>query len=167
MLTLREHALYARTLIGDCGGLEEASKAVHEAKRRDADAGVAERSAGLSVNTLSTYQNPTRGETMPARIIDILEDYCGGNAYSSALANQHAPAKPQVSIDEAACAFTEAAAEYQALARKAKADGKFSVAERDALARAVTEAEQLLEQAKATLRELDTPADTGARLRAL
>ena len=69
-MTPRRHALFAKTLIARCGGLDEVLAI-----------------PGLRVKKpqLSNYQNPHVAAFMPADVIALLEGYCGEPIYSRAL----------------------------------------------------------------------------------
>lgn len=110
-LSDREHAQLARDLIKACGGLDEVIRAT-----------------GLSRGYLSKYQNANYAETMPARVINILETFCGRPLYSAALFDAIDTPCATGALKDLACDLAEVATGVQALIRKALADGRLSPA---------------------------------------
>jgi hypothetical protein len=135
-LTHREHARLARELIEACGGLEEAARACRV--RRSA---------------LSGYQTATDPSTMPADVMDALEEYAGqGPLYSGAIAERRMFAAPLATLSDAACELSEQAVEMQATIRRALADGSLSPRELDIIAGVERDTEAALDRVKAVRR---------------
>lgn len=137
-LSEREHAHHAKELIKACGGPAEV-----------------ERVTGLSAGTLSKYSNVGYDQTMPAKVINTLEDYCQRKIYSRALFGAPDAAEPQGAIDDAACDLTEAAARLQADARAAMKDGRLTPRETETLARELAAIRRFIDDAEAILRQHD------------
>lgn len=129
MVTDRQHALLARTLIERCGGLAEASAACNTSK-----------------GVLSTYQNPDEHSTMSARVMADLEAYCGEPVYSRALFEARPASTLATDVLAEVCDSVETAADLMKQARAAAADGKITPRERaQLLAIAATNLEQARE----------------------
>lgn len=137
-LSEREHAHYAKELIKACGGPAEV-----------------ERIIGRSGGTLSKYSCVGYDQTMPAKLINILEDYCQQKIYSRALFGAPDAAEPQGAIDDTACDLTEAAARLQADARAAMRDGRLTPRETEQLARELAAIRRFIDEAEAILRQHD------------
>jgi hypothetical protein len=137
-LSEREHARHAKALIKACGGPEEV-----------------ERLTGLSGGMLSKYQHAHYDVTMPARLINTLEDYCERRIYSSALFGAIAAPAAEASIADLACDLTEAVARVQSRARDAMRDGRLSQRETDELAALQAEVRQLVDRMESGLRASD------------
>ena len=134
-LSRREHARLARELIDHCGGLEEAAGACRVRK-----------------SALSMYQNPEDPSTMPADVMDALEEYAGqGPIYSSAVGN----------LGDAVCDFSELTLEVQKMVRKALEDGRLTPRELDRIAGAERELEEALERLKGTRRAAEAASING------
>jgi hypothetical protein len=124
-MTPREHALLARTLIGQCGGIDEAVRAC--------------KAAGWQIkrSMMSYYQNPNHRSSMSAEVIAILESYCGRPTYSRVLFERHALEygdDPEDIVEEVSDA-TESVAALQAAVRKAAKDDKFTPTELELIRR--------------------------------
>lgn len=140
-LSEREHAHYAKELIKACGGPSEV-----------------ERILSLSAGMLSKYSNVGYDVTMPAKAINVLEDYCGRRIYSEALfSNVDAPA-PAEDITGVACDLTESAANVQGAVRKAMADKRLTPNE----VRAIAQLEAKVRDDLATLDAILRAHDGGA-----
>lgn len=137
-LSEREHAHYAKELIKQCGGPSEV-----------------ERVTGYSAGTLSKYSNVGYDVTMPARVINTLEDYCKQKIYSRALFGAPDAAEPKAEIDETACDLTQAVAELQALARSAMKDRRLSPRETEDLAKRLDAIKRFVADADSALRRAD------------
>lgn len=135
ILSDREHAQLARDLIEACGGLEEVIRAT-----------------GLSRGYLSKYQNVSYAETMPARVISVLETFCGRPIYSSALVNSVDTPCATGALKDLACDLAETATDVQALIRKALADGRLSQRELNEITAAENDAEAALERLRGARR---------------
>ena len=132
-LSHREHARLARELIDHCGGLEEAAGACRVRK-----------------SALSGYQNPEDPSTMPADVMDALEEYAGqGPVYSGAIAERRIFPTPIANLSELSCDLSEQSLQVQALIRKSLADGQLSPRELDQIAEAEREVEEALNRLKA------------------
>lgn len=132
-LSRREHARLARELIEHCGGLEEAANACRVRK-----------------SALSGYQNPEDASTMPADVIDALEEYAGqGPVYSGAIAERRIFPTPIANLSELSFELSEQSLQAQALIRKSLADGQLSPRELDQIAEAEREVEEALNRLKA------------------
>ncbi len=134
-LSDREHAQLARDLIKACGGLDEVIRAT-----------------GLSRGYLSKYQNANYAETMPARVINILETFCGRPLYSAALFDAIDTPCATGALKDLACDLAEVATGVQALIRKALADGRLSPRELADITAAEHEAEAALERLRGARR---------------
>lgn len=136
-LSHREHARLARELIDGCGGLEEAATACRVRK-----------------SALSGYQNPEDPSTMPADVMDALEEYAGqGPTYSGAIAERRMfPAKVTGCLKELAFDLAQESMDVVTAVRDAMADGKLSPNDLDRIASAERDAEQALEAVRALRR---------------
>lgn len=147
-LTHREHARLARELIEACGGLEEAASACRVRK-----------------SALSGYQTPHDPSTMPADIIDALEEYAQqGPIYSGAIAERHMFPVPTGCLADLACELSEQTLGAQSVIRAALADGKLTPREIEGIAAAERDAEAALDRLKAARRAIE--AATPSPLRA-
>lgn len=143
-LSEREHAHLARELIAACGGPAEV-----------------ERFAKVSQGALSKYSNVGYDNTMPARLINQLEVYCGRRIYSEALCgNVAAPAPDGADLTDVACTMSETVLGVQSLIRKCMADGRLTPREVAEIGAAEARIKPLLAQIEAILRQHD-----GASLR--
>lgn len=138
----RRHPAWAKMLIAECGGLDEAAQALAAA----CQAGEIHRS--LSVAQLSRSQTAGTNCFLDSDVIACLEDYCGEPVFSRKMAEARASAAQVASLMTEAAESTEAAALFQSKVRRAIADGKVTPAEQAELAR---EAEAMLEQARETI----------------
>ena len=146
-LSIREHARLARDLIAACGGLEEAARACRVGK-----------------SSLANYQSVTDPATMPADIMDALEEYAQqGPIYSGAIAERRMFPAPVASLADVACELSEQSVATQALIRKALADGRLSPRELDLIANAERDAEAALERLKAARRSIEAAMPTPLR----
>ena len=136
-LSHREHARLARELIDACGGLEEAANACRVRK-----------------SALSGYQNPEDPSTMPADVMDALEEYAGqGPTYSGAIAERRMfPAKVTGCLKELAFDLAQESMDVVTAVRDAMADGSLSANDLDRIASAERDAEQALEAVRALRR---------------
>ncbi len=116
-MTPREHARWARALIKECGGIDEAAD-----------------NCSVGRSSLSNYQNPNIEHTMPAAVICELETYCGVKIYSRAMFEGGDEAVRARDIREAASEAIEAAADLHKEVRRATADGIVSPNESDVIA---------------------------------
>ena len=116
-MTPREHARWARALIQECGGIDEASD-----------------NCSVGRSSLSNYQNPNVEQSMPAAVICELETYCGVKIYSRAMFEGGNEAVRARDIRDAASEAIEAAAELHKEVRRATADGVVSPNESDVIA---------------------------------
>lgn len=141
----KRHALLAKRLITACGGLEEAAE-----------------NCRLERSRLADFSNPEAGAFMPADVMADLEAYAGEPIYSRAIAGSRpAVENPQGLLIEV-MEGTEAAAELQALTRRALEDGQLTPAERLALeAKLLAFEDQVREIAAALSREGATAAQGG------
>lgn len=147
-LSHREHARLARELIDACGGLEEAANACRVRK-----------------SALSGYQTADDPSTMPADVMDALEEYAGqGPTYSGAIAERRMFPTPVGNLAEIACELSEQSLQTQGVIRRALADGRLSPREIDIIANAERDAEEALERLKAARRAIE--AATPSPLRA-
>lgn len=143
-LSEREHAHYAKELIKACGGPSEV-----------------ERVTGLSAGTLSKYSNVGYDATMPARVINLLEDYCKRRIYSDALfGSVEAPEPASADIAGVACDLSELVLNLQGLIRRAVADGRLTPREVADIAAAEAKVKPFLTTLEGILRQHD-----GASLR--
>jgi hypothetical protein len=146
-LSIREHARLARDLIAACGGLEEAARACRVGK-----------------SSLHNYQTASDPSTMPADIMDALEEYAQqGPIYSGAIAERRMFPTPAANLAEVACELSEQTLATQALIRKALADGRLSPRELDLIATAEREAEAALDRLKAARRAIEATMPTPLR----
>lgn len=129
-MTPREHARWARALIQECGGIDEAAAG----------------DCPVGRSSLSNYQNPNVGAFMPAHVIAYLEGYCGKPVYSRALFEQHHAVVAAASLRDEACEAVEATAVMMGQIRLATQDGELTPNERDALAKFHRTAEDELRQ---------------------
>jgi len=131
-----EHSHLARRLITQVGGLESASAI-----------------AGISQGVLSTYQNPNRPETMPGKVISVLQIAAGSSLYSDA---QRAEVdQPDAVIADPmrhACAMVKEAAEALATVQGATADGHVSATDFAACDRELADLEEQIGIIRAALR---------------
>lgn len=138
-LSVREHARLAHDLIEACGGLEEAARACRVGK-----------------SALSGYQTPHDPSTMPADIMDALEQYADqGPVYSGAIAERRMFPAPVADLANVACELSEQTLQVQSLIRKALADGRLSQREIDCIAEAERDAEAALDRLKAARRAIE------------
>jgi hypothetical protein len=138
-LSPREHARLAGDLIAACGGLEEAARACRVEK-----------------SSLHNYQTSRHPSTMPADVMDALEEYADqGPIYSGAIAERRMFPAQVASLADAACELSEQTLETQAVIRKALADGRLSVREMDMIAAAERDAELALERLKSARRAVE------------
>ena len=146
-LSPREHARLARDLISACGGLEEAARACRVGK-----------------SSLANYQNASDPLTMPADIMDALEEYAQqGPIYSGAIAERRMFPTQVANLADAACDLSEQTLETQSLIRKALADNHLSPRELDAIVRAERDAEAALERLKSARRAIEAAQPTHLR----
>lgn len=136
-LSHREHARLARELIDACGGLEEAAAACRVRK-----------------SALSGYQNPEDASTMPADVMDALEEYAGqGPTYSGAIAERRLfPTKVTGCLKELAFDLAQESMDVVTAVRDAMADGRLSALDLDRIADAEREAEEALERVRSVRR---------------
>lgn len=136
-LSHREHARLARELIDACGGLAEAAEACRVRK-----------------SALSGYQTPEDPSTMPADVMDALEEYAGqGPTYSGAIAERRMfPVKVTGCLKELAFDLAQESMDVVSAVREAMADGKLSPNDLDRIASAEREAEEALERVRAVRR---------------
>jgi hypothetical protein len=138
-LSEREHAHLARELIKACGGSSEV-----------------ERVTGLSAGTLSKYSNVGYDNTMPAKLINQLEHYCGVRIYSEALfSNVAAPAPVVDDIAGVSCDLSETVLNLQSLIRRAVADGRLTPREVAEIAAAESKIKPYLTTLEGILRQHD------------
>lgn len=136
-----------KQLVDRCGGLKEASEACSALARP------------YSVQHLSRCQTPNTADFAPIDIVMALEEYCGENIVSTAMADCR-PSKraaPGDLRDEASEA-TEVTALLQRHVRKAMADGKLSPREAQSI---VTHAEQGIEQLRDVIDAVNALAGGG------
>jgi hypothetical protein len=146
-LSHREHARLARELIEACGGLTEAASACR-----------------VNRSALSGYQTAHDPSTMPADIIDALEEYAQqGPIYSGAIAERRMFPTPAGNLGDLACELSEQTLDAQSLIRRALADGKLSQREIDAIADAERDTEAALERLKAARRSIEAASPTPHR----
>ena len=140
-LSHREHARLARELIEACGGLEEAAQACRVRK-----------------SALSGYQNASDPSTMPADVMDALEEYAGqGPTYSGAIAERRMfPQKVTGCLKELAFDLAQESMDVVGAVRSALADGSLSVNDLDAIARAERDAEEALERVRCVRRAAES-----------
>lgn len=130
----KRHALLAKRLIQSCGGLEEAAE-----------------NCRLERSRLAEFQNPEAAAFMPADVMVDLEAYAGEPIYSRAIAGERpAVETPQTLLTEV-MEGTEAAAELQALTRRALEDGRLTPGERLRLEAAVMAVEDQARETRAAL----------------
>lgn len=108
-LSEREHARLAKLLISEAGGLDECARVT-----------------GLHKSVLSRYSQPHYAETMPARVLHLLESHCGRPVYSSAMFDCFGMPQVTAGLKDIACDLTEKAAEAQTLIRRALTDDRLS-----------------------------------------
>ncbi|WP_420478262.1 hypothetical protein [Brevundimonas sp. FT23028] len=139
-LSHREHARLARELVDACGGLEEAANACRVRK-----------------SALSGYQNPEDPSTMPADVMDALEEYAGqGPTYSGAIAERRMfPVKVTGCLKELAFDLAQESMDVVTAVREALADGNLSANDLDRIASAEREAEEALERVRAVRRSAE------------
>ena len=123
-MNAREHARWARALIKACGGLE---KAAHILEVGD---------CSRSTSQLSNYQNADAEHfsTMPAQIIQILEEDVGRKIYSRALFEYGGEEVRAQNLREEVYEATESVVSLQREVRLATTDGKLTPNEVDRLA---------------------------------
>ena len=146
-LSHREHARLAHDLIEACGGLDEASRACRVGK-----------------SSLSTYQCAHEPATMPADVIDCLQQYAKrGPLYSSRLSeNCEVPAVTGC-LKEMACDLAKESMDVLTAIREALADGRLSGNDLDAIAAAERDAEAALDRLRATRRAIEAASPTPLR----
>lgn len=139
-LSHREHARLARELIEACGGLEEAAQACRVRK-----------------SALSGYQNASDPSTMPADVMDALEEYAGqGPTYSGAIAERRMfPQKVTGCLKELAFDLAQESMDVVAAVRAALADDRLSPNDMEAIAAAEREAEEALARVRAVRRSAE------------
>jgi len=137
-LSDREHAHFARLLIEECGGVSKAQMVT-----------------GLSAATLSRYQNTGYAETMPAKVINLLEVFCERKVYSPALCGAIDATEAEGAVDDIACDLTEAVARVQSMARSAMRDGRLTPREVSELAKVQASVKKLVEKMDSSLRAHD------------
>lgn len=143
-LSEREHAHLARELIKACGGPAEVEKLT-----------------GLSGGMLSKYSNVGYDATMPAKLINQLEAYCGRRIYSEALfAAVETPEPACEDIAGVACDLSELVLNLQGLIRAAVSDGRLTPREVADIATAEAKVKPYLAKLEGILRQHD-----GASLR--
>jgi hypothetical protein len=146
-LSHREHARLARELIEACGGLEEAARACRVRK-----------------SALSGYQNAEDASTMPADVMDALEEYAGqGPIYSGAIAERRMFPTPVGCLADLACELSEQSLQTQGVIRRALADNRLTPREIDQIAEAERDAEEALERLKAARRAVEAATPTPLR----
>lgn len=118
----RQHVAAARSLIAECGGLEEASSACR-----------------VSVPSLSNYQNPRGDAFMPADVLADLEAYAGVNTYSSRLFECAHSAMPSGDLEADTLKLNIHVAGLAERAHDAMKDGILSAGERIVLTAAVSQ----------------------------
>lgn len=135
-MNAKKHAALARSLISACDGLADAA-----------------REAGVSKALLSTYQNPNEAATMPARIIAVLEEYCGEGIYSRALATRSHGIMPSddvigdaLKLDQAATLF---ACTYHHAIHGPQTPGRIDAQEQRNLDEIITRVRSLLDRLEA------------------
>lgn len=132
-----EHSNLARRLIETVGDLESAA-----------------RICDLSKTALSTYQNPFKPETMPAKVISLLQVAGGTSLYSDAQRGEI----DQLEIAVAdpmhhACGLVKEAAEALGAIERAMADGVVSQADFTSCDRELADLEARIPIIRAGLRE--------------
>lgn len=141
VLSPREHAHLAKSLILACGGLDECVPHCR-----------------ISKSKLSDYSNPNAPLFMPADVMADLEAYCGLPIYSRALANRFNDGAAAGDLRAAACDLTEAVVQLQGRVRAAMADGVASPNELNDIAAVEREAEDMLERLRGTRRAMEASA---------
>lgn len=145
-LSHREHARLARELIDACGGLREATTACRVRK-----------------SVLSGYQNPEDPSTMPADVMDALEEYAGhGPTYSGAIAERRMFPKVTGCMKELAFDLAQESMDVVTAVREALADGRLSTNDLDAIATAERDAEEALERVRAVRRSAEAAIPANA-----
>lgn len=136
-LSHREHARLAHGLIEACGGLEEAASACRVRK-----------------SALSGYQTATDPSTMPADVIDALEEYAGqGPIYSGVIAERRMfPVPVTGCLKELAFDLAQESMDVVQAVRDALSDGRLTPNDLDRIAQAEREAEIALERVRALRR---------------
>jgi hypothetical protein len=148
LLSHREHARLAHSLIEACGGLEEAARACRVRK-----------------SALSGYQNANDPSTMPGDVMDALEEYAQqGPLYSGAIAERRMFPPVTGCLKELAFDLAQESMDVVATVRAALADGRLSINDLNAIAAAERDAEEALERVRAVRRsaEAATPANDRA-----
>nr|WP_314123461.1 phage regulatory CII family protein [uncultured Brevundimonas sp.] len=134
-------------LIEECGGLKEASQACEDLARR------------YSVPQLSRCCTPNTPDFAPIDIVMALEEYCGQNIVSAAMAEQRPSERSAVGdlMDEASEA-TEVVALLQRHVREARSDGRISPREAKAI---IAQAEAAIEQLRDVIDAVNAVAEAG------
>ena len=148
-LSHREHARLARDLIDHCSGLEEAASACRVRK-----------------SALSGYQNCEDPSTMPADVMDALEEYAGqGPIYSGAIAERRMfPTKVTGCLKELAFDLAQESMDVVSAVREALTDGRLSPNDLDAISAAERDAEDALERVRAVRRATEAATPTPQRV---
>ena len=147
-----EHSALARALIKACGGLPGAAQACRLAGRR------------CSVTVLSTYQNAQHPASMPADVIDLLEQQCGQAIYSAKLAASiDRPVLVDCDPREASYDLSEEVLDMQAETREAVRDGRLSPREIARLRAELSEVESAAETLRNTIAGAETALGTKLR----
>lgn len=140
-----EHCALAARLIEIVGGL-----------------GPASRITGLSPTCLSNYQNPSKRESMPAKVISDLQVSARTTLYTDALANEVADFG-LVSADPMhhACGLVKEAAEALGAVEQAMANGSVSVREFAECDKELADVEERVAVLRAGLRAKMGPRTVG------
>jgi hypothetical protein len=134
----RQHALWARSLIAECGGLDES--AAH---------------SRVGKSLLSAAQTPNGGVYLAADVICDLELYCGKPVYTRAMLAALAAegvAAPAGDLTTEICEAAEKVVDVQGRVRRAMIDGALTPREQQDLLGHVTKASEELHQVGALLR---------------
>jgi hypothetical protein len=146
-LSIREHARLAKDLITACGGLEEAARACRVEK-----------------SSLGNYQSATHPSTMPADIMDALEEYAQqGPIYSGAIAERRMFPAVTGCMKELAFDLAQESMDVVTAVREALADGKLSHNDLQTIAAAERDAEAALERVRAVRRSAEAALPTPLR----
>lgn len=134
-MNAREHARWGRALLKACGGLDKAAYILKIAEEASKAAGE-DRKIARSTSQLSNYQNADAEHfaSMPAEVIQILEEDLGRKIYSRALFEYGGEEIRTKHLREAACEAAETSMSLQREVRLATADGKLTPNEVERLA---------------------------------
>lgn len=131
-----EHSHLAERLIESVGGLAAAARIVD-----------------LSPTSLSNYQNPNAGSTMPARVISALQYAARTTIYSDAISGEvDQPAVVAADPMHHACGLVREAADALGAIERAMADGVISAIDFAACERELAEVEERLGVIRSGLR---------------